>query len=73
MAKDLVKQFEGIYIGKRVLNHDFTITAAGINGAVKEFGEVAVEEFFCNGTIARKGNRTVVDALRENAQGVKAQ
>jgi hypothetical protein len=64
---DLIKKFEKIYVGKKVLNYDFTITAAGIAGAVKEFGEQAVDEFFCNGWISRKGDRTVVDALRENA------
>lgn len=68
---DTGKKFESTYVGKKVLGYDFIITATGIAGAAKEFGEQAVEEFFCNGTIARKGTRSVVDSLRENG-GSKA-
>ena len=64
---DLVKKFEGTYIGKKVLGYDFTITAAGITAAAKEFGEEAVDRFFCDGVKSQKGKRTVVDALREGA------
>ena len=64
---DLVKKFESTYVGKKVLGHDFVVTVAGINGAVKEFGEQAVYEFFSNGMVARNAKRTVVDSLRENA------
>lgn len=65
---DLTKKFEKTYIGKRVLGYDFTITASGITGAVKEFGEQAVDEFFCNGMISKnRAGKTVVDSLRENA------
>lgn len=62
---DLAAKFEKTYVGKKVLGYDFIITAAGIAGAVKEFGEQAVNEFFCDGKIANNGKRTVVDALRE--------
>ena len=65
---DLIKKFESTYIGKKVLGYDFTITAAGITAAAKEFGEEPVERFFCDGVIERKGKRTVIDALREGGE-----
>ena len=63
---DLTKQFS-TYVGKKVLGYDFAITPAGLAAAAKEFGELAVEQFFCDGLIARNGKRSIIDALREGS------
>ena len=52
------------YIGKKPLGLDVVVTMGGLVGAAWEFGFKAVHDFF-DGVIAVKGDRSIVDAMRD--------
>lgn len=52
------------YLGKKPLGHDVVVTTGGLLGAAWEFGVKAVYDFF-DGIVAVKGDRSIVDAMRD--------
>lgn len=53
----LVKYYEPVYVGKRVLGHNFIVTPGSLIGAAAECGETAVQLFFDGVDTVVKGKK----------------